>query len=169
MNEFEVFIDLDGVLADYETRFMSVFGIHPSEVSAIEDMGDKARHYKFYALHILRGDFFNQLGIMPGAVDMVEFIMGVVEPEILSAAGTNHVAISCQQKARWTRNNFPPMKYNFVEHSEEKAAFAHARAILIDDREKSIDPWVEAGGIGILHTSPEDTIEQLTQIINSFT
>lgn len=33
--------------------------------------------------------------------------------------------------------------------------------ILIDDMEKNITRWVEAGGVGILHVNAADTIEQL--------
>ena len=49
----------------------------------------------------------------------------------------------------------------------QKAAFAHKKAVLIDDREKNIDCWVEAGGIGILHTKADDTIAKLNEIIES--
>jgi hypothetical protein len=45
-----------------------------------------------------------------------------------------------------------------------KAAYAKPNHILIDDREKSIQPWREAGGIGILHTSAADTISQLQKL-----
>ena len=51
--------------------------------------------------------------------------------------------------------------------SVRKAAFAHKKAVLIDDRDKNIDCWVEAGGIGILHTTADNTIKQLNDIINS--
>jgi len=37
---------------------------------------------------------------------------------------------------------------------------------LIDDRQKNIDAWVEAGGIGIVHTSAANTIEQLKALRN---
>jgi len=37
---------------------------------------------------------------------------------------------------------------------------------LIDDLPRNIDPWIEAGGIGILHKNTEDTIKKLKKIIN---
>ena len=48
----------------------------------------------------------------------------------------------------------------------QKAAFAIEGAVLIDDREKNINAWVEAGGIGILHTSAANTIDQLKALRN---
>ena len=35
--------------------------------------------------------------------------------------------------------------------------------ILIDDTKKKLDPWIEAGGIGILHTSAASTISELKE------
>ena len=34
-------------------------------------------------------------------------------------------------------------------------------SVLIDDRAKTIRDWKEAGGIGILHTSPKDTPDRM--------
>ena len=39
-------------------------------------------------------------------------------------------------------------------------------SVLIDDRQKNIDAWIEAGGIGILHTSAANTINQLKALRN---
>ena len=38
--------------------------------------------------------------------------------------------------------------------------------ILIDDFPKNTIPWVEAGGIAILHTSTAKTIRELEEILN---
>jgi len=45
--------------------------------------------------------------------------------------------------------------------SKDKQNYLKDHDILIDDREQNIQRWVEAGGIGILHTSAENTIRQL--------
>ena len=36
--------------------------------------------------------------------------------------------------------------------------------VLIDDRPKNIEAWEAAGGIGIIHTSAKNTIEQLKKL-----
>ena len=61
--------------------------------------------------------------------------------------------------------HYPEVECIVVRKSPDKAQYAHPKAILIDDRMKSIEPWRAAGGIGILHTSAEDTIAQLQSII----
>jgi hypothetical protein len=46
----------------------------------------------------------------------------------------------------------------------QKGMFAIKGSVLIDDRQKNLDAWEKHGGIGILHTSAEDTINQLKEL-----
>ena len=48
----------------------------------------------------------------------------------------------------------------------QKAAFAYEGSVLIDDRQKNIDAWNDAGGIGIVHTSAKNTINALKSLRN---
>ena len=41
---------------------------------------------------------------------------------------------------------------------------ASPNAILIDDRKDNIEQWIEAGGIGIHHTSTNSTIKKLQKL-----
>ena len=50
-------------------------------------------------------------------------------------------------------------------NGSQKAAFAHPKAVLIDDREININEWINSGGIGILHISAENTISELNGIL----
>jgi hypothetical protein len=45
--------------------------------------------------------------------------------------------------------------------SKDKQNYIKDKDILIDDCEQNIQRWEAEGGIGILHTSAEDTIQQL--------
>ena len=46
----------------------------------------------------------------------------------------------------------------------QKAAFAFEGSVLIDDRQKNIDAWEKAGGIGIVHESANKTINALKEL-----
>lgn len=48
--------------------------------------------------------------------------------------------------------------------SKDKQNFGKPKDILIDDREPNIQRWEEMGGIGILHTSAEETIRKLKEL-----
>lgn len=52
-----------------------------------------------------------------------------------------------------------------VSEKEKRLNMLKKSFILIDDSKKRIDPWIEHGGTGILHTSAEDTISKLKDIL----
>jgi hypothetical protein len=56
------------------------------------------------------------------------------------------------------------MKKLYFRSAQRKADFAGPGKILIDDRKDTIDSWNANGGIGILHTSTANTIEQLQKV-----
>lgn len=86
-------------------------------------------------------------------------------PTILSATG--HVPNAKEEKRDWVGRHLGDTTAGmalFVRSASDKAQYAAPNHILIDDRPKAIEPWIEAGGIGILHTSAADTIEQLKKL-----
>jgi hypothetical protein len=93
-------------------------------------------------------------------------LWGYVEkykPTILSAVGTATKTASTE-KREWVAVHMGEQYAKsaiLVTSSKDKAQYATPDCILIDDRRKSIDPWIEAGGIGILHTDAASTILKL--------
>ena len=51
-----------------------------------------------------------------------------------------------------------------LRYAKQKQELANPESILIDDRQINIDQWEAAGGIGILHTSTDNTISQLKEL-----
>lgn len=110
--------------------------------------------------------FFVEMDPMVDAFMLWEYVKEY-EPTILSAVGNIHVDVALREKTEWVRMHLgdnTAEKAILVRKAIDKALHAAPRHILIDDRSKAIDPWVEAGGIGILHTSAEDTIKQLMEL-----
>ena len=66
-------------------------------------------------------------------------------------------------KRVWVKRELPGVKL-ILKYASQKQEYASPTSILIDDRQKNIDQWEAAGGIGILHTSTPNTIEQLKQL-----
>ena len=52
----------------------------------------------------------------------------------------------------------------FVPAAREKCRHAGPNHILIDDKQKAIAPWRQAGGICILHTNTATTIHHLKKL-----
>jgi len=82
----------------------------------------------------------------------------------LTATGVPEVQAAAE-KIRWVHDNLSGFDNIItVKKSVMKAKYAAPNHILIDDRDKSTNPWRKAGGIGILHTSAADTIAQLQKL-----
>ncbi len=48
--------------------------------------------------------------------------------------------------------------------SYDKHEFSEPGALLIDNKQPTIDSWEDKGGIGILHKNADDTIKQLQKL-----
>jgi hypothetical protein len=72
---------------------------------------------------------------------------------------------SCDDgKRTWVKNNLKLHNPERVHIEFDKSKFANENRILIDDTPKKIDGWVKNGGIGILHTSANNTINTLKKM-----
>ena len=83
------------------------------------------------------------------------------KPILLSAPSRNNE--SRLGKRVWAKRNLPGVKL-ILAFADNKKNYANENSILIDDREKNINQWKEAGGIGILHTDAASTIAQLKEL-----
>jgi 5'(3')-deoxyribonucleotidase len=121
--------------------------------------------------------FFASLKMLPGAIEMLDAaksITGLI-PNILTAPmgnendPDNHCVI---EKKKWCEENLSG-KFNHIEVTIDKGRVVKSRFdVLIDDRKKYLDKFTSAGGIGILHKTPnnfdtetyKDTIQKLKKI-----
>lgn len=159
--KYDVYVDLDGVIVNFADRAKEITGIE------IDTAGkeDRNKFWKHIERHVRQGHpFFASMKPMHDAYHLWNYVVKY-HPTILSATG--HIFGAGDEKRMWVRDNLGTVAADqaiFVRNSRDKAKYAHASSILIDDRVKSIDPWVAAGGIGILHTSAELTIRQLKEL-----
>jgi hypothetical protein len=63
----------------------------------------------------------------------------------------------------WRRDKTPNTKLT-LSRSHLKKNYAGPLNILIDDRESNIQQWRDAGGIGILYTSPNQVNKELDKL-----
>jgi len=88
---------------------------------------------------------------------------------ILSSAPRRWQPNAMEDKKKWVKNNLGLVgsKVVVVRGSDQKKQYAvsgEKKNILIDDYEKNIVEWRNAGGIGIHHTNTETTISQLKKL-----
>ena len=162
--EYEIYVDLDGVMVDFAKLGLKLASFLPDD-----DPANKKLRSKFWNCigdHCKDGNtFFESMEPMPDAFVLWEYVKPY-DPTILSATGTS-LKNAAVEKRNWVATHIDEPTASeaiFVENAKAKAAYAKPKAILIDDRIKAIEPFIEAGGIGILHISAEDTIRQLKEL-----
>jgi len=154
---YTIYSDMDGVLSDFDKRFMEFSdGKLPSQYE--KEFGRE----KFWELidSKVGVPFWAGMSWMPDGKTLWSYIEKY-NPIILSAPSRNQE--SRYGKRIWKKRNMPSTKM-ILAYADKKKEYADSTSILIDDREENIKQWNEAGGIGILHTSAASTISQLKKL-----
>lgn len=155
----------DGVLVDFEKRALELAGYAPDRDPQNKQL--RRDFWKVVAQHVRKpgNTFFESMDKMQDADELYEYVKH--HPHFILSATGNHFDSASNEKRNWVRKNYGHDLANyaiFVRDAKDKATYATPRRILIDDRRKAIDPWIEAGGIGILHKSASRTVAQLKEL-----
>ena len=153
----QIYCDMDGVLADFE--------------KGVEDLiGGKFNDDRWYELP---DNFFLTLEPMPDAQRLWDFI-GKYDPFILTAiprASRGPISKrAAMDKARFMKRWFGVSQDKmYPVMRADKMRFAKDGRdgrpnLLIDDQPKNIAQFKSDGGIGVLHTSASNSINQLKKI-----
>lgn len=169
-DQFEIFVDLDRVLADIGKGLNNIFRvIHGRGSIFSQERYEQDSQYKDWMWETCEeyqkrgGEVWYELDMMEDAWDLWDYVKPY-NPKILSA--TAHAYLNAApQKRRWVAERLGDDVQVFLTlSSAEKARHAAPGHILIDDRPGSINPWIENGGIGILHTSAKQSISELKRL-----
>ena len=162
---YDVYVDMDGVLTDFERRFEQFAGVTPDEFMAQKKIqfGQEKADEQFWDL------IDNQIGVrfwagmpwMPEGEKLYQYIKKS-KPTILTSPSRDES--SRIGKGVWVKRNMPNVPVKFGYKASGKAKYAGPNKILIDDREDNIQAWKAAGGIGILFKSTEQVKNELSKL-----
>ena len=162
---YDVYVDMDGVLTDFERRFEQFAGVTPDEFMAQKkiEFGQEKADEQFWDL------IDNQIGVrfwagmpwMPEGEELYRYIKKS-KPTILTSPSRDDS--SRIGKGVWVKRNMPNIPLKFGYKASGKAKHAGPNKILIDDREDNIQAWKAAGGIGILFKSTEQVKNELSKL-----
>lgn len=147
---------MDGVIADFDKGYSARYGVY------CRDDPEKD-HWR----EAVADGIFERLEYTPNAEKLLDFLNSLgIEIQLLSCIGNrNDSHMVAAQKLRWLASKNILYKPNFTYTKVEKSDFAWPDTLLIDDSKACIDPFIEKKGVGILHTSVDNTIEQLKVLI----
>lgn len=147
----KLFLDLDGVLADFDRGVRLVTGKTPEELSAAEMWRALAR----------APDFFGTLAMMRDAQVLWEFCKPHA-PTILTGLPRGDWAQA--QKRRWVAKHLGSEVPVITCLSHEKARWSGPGHVLVDGRAHLREAWVRAGGVFIHHVNAARSIAQLKEL-----
>ena len=152
--EYQIYCDMDGVLADFERGYEELTGINLKN-----DPNPEGKEF-WDPISKAGVKFWAGLKWMPDGQELWDYIKPHT-PKLLSAPSREES--SRIGKYVWVKNKIPGTKL-ILRYADRKKELASPTSILIDDRKANIDSWEAAGGIGILHTSTTSTIEKLKEL-----
>lgn len=159
----KIYIDLDGVLADFVRGIKELCGIEAvNQVHKKEGDDDLMWEAVKKVEH-----FYDKLELMPGASELFKLLSSKYDVEILSGIpkARRGIYTAGEDKISWVHRLLSKdIKVNIVYRNEKKNFVTGPDCILIDDLAKNIREWNEAGGTGILFSSPDKVIEELERI-----
>ncbi len=155
-----IYLDMDGVIADFEKRYLELYNVTPSSVNYNE--------FNTYFDRFIEDRNFETLDLMPDAMDLIRALRNALPPtQILSStANENRYEAISKQKTKWLQTHDIDFQRNFVPGKRHKKKYARTDTLIIDDTESVINDWRAAGGVAILHKNVPDTLVQLKFILD---
>jgi hypothetical protein len=151
MLERQLYLDCDGVLADFDRGAEQVLGVPPP---VFEAHHGRARFWDRLAQ---APEFFYRLPLMPGATELFAAVRHL-HPIILTGLPRGDWAAA--QKVRWAAHHFPGTKI-ITCLAADKRDHCSAGDVLVDDTLKYRHLWEDAGGIFVQYRNVRQVLDEL--------
>lgn len=158
MKQPKLFLDMDGVLADFDKRAAGVLGMGPYDFERMH--GAETFWNTLYA----EPHFFSQMEKMHDADDLVRGVQHL-NPTILTGKPRSRPGQfdASSQKEQWRDIHYPDLPLISCP-AREKSLHMEPGDIIIDDRLQHSHLWLERGGIWIHHVSAERSLHILQRL-----
>ena len=152
-----IYLDMDGVLADFEKKAHELFGEQWKQEVESAGWGKFSQH----------PDIYETLEPMPDAIELYEGCCELMDDrnhvQILTAIPKRAEFVNAaRHKIEWARKHIDPnIRVVLGPHAQDKQYHARDRDVLIDDMERNIIQWREKGGVGVIHISAKLSLDEL--------
>jgi 5'(3')-deoxyribonucleotidase len=152
-----LFLDADGVLADFDLAARDLLGMSPKEYIAVHGRG------AFWKRLAKAKNFYGALPEMPDARRLFDAVKHL-KPTILTGLPVGKWA--APQKVEWAAEHFPGVPI-ITCMAADKHEHMHPGDVLVDDREKHRAAYEAAGVVFVHHKNAEGSLRQLAKIFPS--
>jgi 5'(3')-deoxyribonucleotidase len=154
------FLDMDGVLANFNLSMSKLFNVSYSAMTQRQSWGIHQfvgiTKMEMWALVDLAGKaFWANMEPYPWVPDLLLAIdkrFGLDHTYLLTDPG--HSTNSPSGKQEWVNTNLPEILHDNLIITQHKHLLAGANRVLIDDRDKNCDQFIEACGGAIIFPQP---------------
>jgi len=165
-----IYLDMDGVLADFNTAARLHFNASKEEQAAADAAGRWPRER--WTTIREQTHFYRTLPKMPQADELVALARRFRDElgwdlKILTAIPHNNDMHEVfQDKFEWMQEYYPDIKMHFGPYSEDKQRHARPGDILVDDRVSNCTEWAAAHGIAVKVNSGryQEALDRLANI-----
>ena len=148
-----LFLDCDGVLADFDRGVRDLLGMPAKAFIAKRGRG------AFWKALAKAPNFYGSLHEMPDARILFDAVKHL-KPAILTGLPMGNWA--APQKVTWAAEHFPGVPI-ITCMARDKHLHMHIGDVLVDDRDKHRAAYEEAGIVFVHHRSAEDSLRQLAK------
>ena len=152
-----LFLDCDGVLADFDTGAQAILGAPVAQFEARHGKGE------FWRRLARAKDFYATLPAMPDARILFDAVQHLT-PTILTGLPMGNWA--APQKVRWAAEHFPGTPI-ITCMARDKYRHMQSGDILVDDRDQYRARWEEAGGVFVHHLNAKASLSRLASLYSS--
>jgi len=157
MSQPRLFLDADGVLADFDAGAQQLLGMKPKAFIAKYGRG------AFWRRLANAKNFYGSLPQMPDGRRLFDAVKHL-DPTILTGLPLGKWA--APQKVEWAAEHFPGVPI-ITCMAADKHKHMHPGDVLVDDREKHRAAYEAAGVVFVHHKNAEDSLRQLAKIFPS--
>lgn len=157
MPEPRLFLDADGVLADFDEGARRLLG------TSVRNYERKHGRGGFWRKLAQASNFYGSLPEMPDARLLFDGVKHL-KPTILTGLPLGKWA--APQKVEWAAEHFPGVPI-ITCMARDKHKHMHPGDVLVDDRENHRAAYEAAGVVFVHHKNAEDSLRQLAKIFPS--
>ena len=157
-----IYLDLDGVLADFDSSVKSQTGKYPNEQKD-DDMWKAVQEIPNFYRHLDKmtgaDNFFERIKSIAGGYDYdVKILTAIPRKSSMPSASDD--------KKEWVKEHFGDIEVVLGPYSRDKWKHARKNDVLIDDRKSNIDEWINKGNAyGILYKNAKQSADQLSNYL----